>query len=93
MLRSDGNTTANVAATAIVMKPPPAIAHGSPNARAATPLSNAPSSFEAPMNTPSTALTRPSWSLGVTSGTIEPRMNIEIMSAAEITTRATKATA
>ena len=35
-----------------VMKPPPAIASGSPKARAATPLSNAPSSFDAPMNTP-----------------------------------------
>ena len=60
MRRSDGNTTANVAATAIVISPPPAIAHDSPNARAVTPLSNAPSSLDAPMNTPSTAVTRPS---------------------------------
>ena len=45
------------------------------------------------MNTPSTAVTRPSWSFGVTSGTIEPRMYIEIMSAAEITTSAMNATA
>ena len=48
-----------------------------------TPLSNAPSSFDAPMNTPSTAETRPSCSSGVTSGTIEPRMYIDTMSAAD----------
>ncbi len=77
---------AKLPATTIVRKPPPAIDHGRPNARAVTPLSNAPNSFDAPMNTPSTADTRPSWSSGVTNGTIEPRMYIEIMSAADSTT-------
>ena len=93
ILRSAGNTKVKVAAMATVTKPPPAMAHGNPNARAATPLSNAPSSFDAPMNTPSTALTRPICSSGVTSGTIAPRMNIDTMSAAATTTSDTKATA
>ena len=60
---------ANDPAISIVIAPPPAIAQGTPTARAATPLSNAPSSFDAPMNTPSTVVTRPSWSSGVASGT------------------------
>ena len=38
------------------------------------------------MNTPSTDVTRPSWSSGVTSGTSDPRMYIETMSAPESTT-------
>ncbi len=40
------------------------------------------------MNTPSTDVTRPSWSSGVTSGTSDPRMYIETMSAPESTTSA-----
>ncbi len=93
ILRIEGNTNAKLTAMPIVISPPPAIAHGTPNILAATPLSNAPSSFDAPMKTPSTALTRPSCSSGVTSGTIDPRMNIDTMSAAEITISATNATA
>src|SRR4029079_12666996 len=91
--RSDGNSHANELATSSVIIPPAAIDHGRPKARAATPLSNAPSSLEAPMKTPSTAVTRPSCSCGVASGTSEPRMNIDTMSAAEMTTSAMKATA
>jgi hypothetical protein len=65
---------------------------GVPNACAARPLSNAPSSFDAPMKTFSTARTRPRFSSGVTRGTIDPRMNTLTMSAALSTTSEMNAT-
>ena len=80
------------AAIAIVAMPPPAMAHGTPIARAATPLSNAPNSFEAPMDTLSTAVTRPSCEFGVASGTSVERMVIETMSAPAAMTSETNAT-
>ena len=52
---------------------------------AATPDSNAPSSFDAPMKTPSTAFTRPRSAFGVASATVVARMFIEIMSAKPLT--------
>ncbi|CAB4602025.1 unannotated protein [freshwater metagenome] len=93
MRRSDGNTAAHTPTTTSVPMPPPTTVAGVPIACAAMPLSNAPSSFEAPMNTFSTASTRPRFSSGVTSGTSELRMNTLTMSAALSTRIAAKATA
>ena len=51
------------------------MATAGPSSCPTTPDSNAPSSFDAPMNTPSTARTRPRMANGVTSGTRVERMN------------------
>ena len=66
---------------------------GNPMACAIKPLSNAPSSLDAPMNTFSTAITRPRFSSGVTSGTSEPRMYTLTMSAPARIINATNAIA
>ena len=58
---------------AIVATPPKRTAGTAPTSAAATPDSNAPSSFEALMKTISTAFTRPRSSSGVTSGRIVER--------------------
>ena len=57
-----------IAATARVPTPPRTIAAAGPSSWPTTPDSNAPNSFDAPMNTASTASTRPRLSAGVTSG-------------------------
>ena len=80
-LRSAGNFHAQMPATAIDAIPPRSTAGTAPISAAATPDSNAPSSLEAPMNTRSTAPTRPRSAGGVSSGTSVPRIDIEIMSA------------
>ena len=60
-----------------------------PSSAAATPDSNAPSSFEARMNTDSSALTRPRSSGGVRSGASVPRISTLTMSAPASTASAT----
>ena len=59
-----------------------------PSSAAAAPDSKAPSSFDAPMNTPSTADTRPSTSFGVANVTVVWRMFIEYMSTNPLTASA-----
>ena len=61
--------------------PPITTAGTAPSSAAATPDSNAPSSFDARMNTDSSALTRPRSSGGVSSGTSVPRISTLTMSA------------
>ena len=61
-----------------------------PNQAAVTPDSNSPSSLEAPMNTDSTASTRPRSASGVASGTMAPRTKTLTLSAAPRTRRAAK---
>ena len=68
--------------------PPIATAGTAPISAAAVPDSNAPSSFEPPMNTRSTAPTRPRNSGGVRSGASVERMNTLSMSAAARPARA-----
>ena len=69
-MASCGKSLVHVSATPIVTIPPTTTAGTAPITAAATPDSNAPSSFDALMKTISTAVTRPrSWS-GVTSGRI-----------------------
>ena len=60
-----------------------------PSSAAAAPDSNAPSSFDALMNTFSTALTRPRSSFGVARAAIVERMFIENMSTKPLTVSAT----
>ncbi len=66
--------------------PPRTTAGTVPNQCAVSPDSNSPSWFEAPMNRPFTALTRPRISSGVSSCTKAPRMTMLTMSAAPSTT-------
>ncbi len=77
--------------TASVAAPPSTTAGTVPNAWPITPDSNAPSSFDAPMNTFSTARTLPRVSLGVTSGTRVARMNTLTASAPDSTSSETNA--
>ena len=90
--RSDGNRTGHTATTPRVSTPPRTTAGPTPSRVAATPDSNAPSSLDAPMNTFSTAATRPRMRSGVASGTIVARMNTLTASAPERTSSARKAT-
>ena len=62
--------------------PPPTTVDLTPTSCETAPDSNAPSSFVAPINTFSTADTRPRLSSGVTNGTIAPRTKTLIMSPA-----------
>ena len=78
--------------TPSVSTPPSVTAGPTPSSDAATPDSNAPSSLDAPMNTFSTAITRPRMWSGVASGTIVARMNTLTASAPASTTSATNAT-
>ena len=66
----------------MVTAPPRRTAGTAPISAAATPDSNAPSSFEALMKTISTAVTRPRSSSGVTSGRIVWRRTTLTMSTA-----------
>ena len=66
-LRSRGTNRAVSPTTSNDAVPPSTTAGTAPSSRAATPDSNAPSSFELPMNTEFTADTRPSISGGVRS--------------------------
>ncbi len=68
--------------------PPSTTAGTAPIKAAATPDSNAPSSFDALMKTISTALTRPRSSSGVTSGRIVWRRTTLTMSSPEPTASA-----
>ena len=68
------------------------IAGTNPNHAAVKPDSNSPSSFDAPINTEFTALTRPRISSGVFSCTSNERMNTLIMSPTPSMTRAVIAT-
>src|SRR5579862_1056852 len=77
---SSGKKRPQTAARPIVTAPPATTAGTAPTSAAATPDSNAPSSFEALMNTHSTALTRPRSSFGVANATVVERMFIEYMS-------------
>ena len=77
----------------MVATPPKTTAPAVPSTAPATPDSKAPSSFEAPRKTPSTAITRPRAGLGVTNGTSVARMNTLTESAALNSSRAAKATA
>src|SRR6202035_4825327 len=91
--QSDGNNTrAHNTVTSSVAAPPRTIAGTRPNHAAVTPDSNSPSSFDAPMNTAFTALTRPRISSGVFNCTSNERMNTLIMSPTPSTTRAVIAT-
>src|SRR5262249_35208710 len=58
-VRSVGTRNAVAPTTARVRRPPPTTLGTVPKIRAAKPLSNAPSSFDAPMNTQFTDATRP----------------------------------
>ena len=69
MRRSCGNHHAQVAATAMVAIPPNTTARTVPNQAAVSYYLLLPSSFDAPMNTAFTALTRPRISSGVSSCT------------------------
>src|SRR5439155_24769839 len=73
--------------------PPGTIAVAGPGSWPTTPDSNAPSSFDAPMNTASTASTRPRLSAGVINGTSVERMNTLTASAPDNTSSDTNATA
>ena len=73
--------------------PPRTTAEAGPSSWPTTPDSKAPSSFDAPMKTASTASTRPRLSAGVASGTRVDRMNTLTASAPESARSATKATA
>ena len=75
-----------------VATPPNPIASPGPSSWPATPDSKAPSSLEPPMNTFSTARTRPRMVGGVTRGTSVERMNTLSASAPDATIRAMKAT-
>ena len=86
--REGGKKRGQTSASRIVSAPPATTAGTAPTSAAAAPDSNAPSSFEAPMNTPSTALTRPRSSFGVASATVVARMFIEIMSTNPLTASA-----
>src|ERR1700716_2766270 len=93
MRQSDGNNTrAHNTVTSRVAAPPSTIAGTKPNHAAVTPDSNSPSSFDAPMNTEFTALTRPRISSGVFSCTSNDRTNTLIMSPTPRMTRAVIAT-
>ena len=72
--RSSGNSRVQAPATNSVAQPPTITAGTVPNQAAVRPDSNSPSSFEAPMNTALTALTRPRMSSGVSSCTSRWRM-------------------
>ena len=93
MSRNDGNSRHQTATTPSVSTPPSVTAGATPSTEPRTPDSNAPSSLEAPMNTFSTAITRPRIASGVASGTIVARMNTLIESAPASTSSAAKATA
>ena len=93
MSRRSGKINDQRPTTPIVAMPPNTMAGPTPSRAAATPLSNDPTSLEAPMNTFSTADTRPRIGSGVASGTMVERMNTLTASAAASTTRATNATA
>ena len=71
--RATGKSLHHTPATTTVAIPPITTAGTAPISAAATPDSNAPSSFEALMKTISTAFTRPRTSSGVTSGRIVER--------------------
>ena len=88
MPRSCGKPQAQSAAAAIARTPPMATAGTAPISAATVPDSNAPSSFEPPMKTRSTAFTRPRSSGGVSNGPSVERMNTLIMSAAARPARA-----
>ena len=90
--RRSGKMPHQSAATARVPTPPSTMATAGPSSWPTTPDSNAPNSFDAPMNTASTASTRPRLSCGVTSGTRVERMNTLTASAPDSTSRATNAT-
>ena len=90
--RSAGNLTHQVPAMAIVAKPPNTMAALGPTNWPATPDSKAPSSFDPPRKTPSTARTLPRFSRGVMRGTKVLRMNMLTASAPERAAMATSAT-
>ena len=80
---SAGKSFHQAAATTMVAAPPSTTAGTAPMSAAATPDSNAPSSFDALMKTISTAVTRPRSSSGVTSGRIvERRTTLTVSNAA-----------
>lgn len=85
-------TRAHKTVTTIVATPPITMAGTNPNQAAVVPDSNSPSSFDAPINTALTALTRPRISSGVCSCTSSERTNTLIMSPAPKTTSAIIAT-
>src|SRR5436190_9002699 len=77
---SEGKSFVHDAAMPIIATPPATTAGTVPIRRATAPDSNAPSSFDALMNTHSTAFTRPSNCCGVRSVTAVERMLTLIMS-------------
>ena len=87
-VRNRGNSQAQTAVTAIAPSPPNATAPTGPRTRAVTPLSNSPSSFDAPMNSVATADTRPRIRSGVAICTRLCRVNTDTMSAPPSTARA-----
>src|SRR5206468_5857517 len=74
MRASDGKSLIEASAIAIVATPPATTVVTAPKIAATAPDSNAPSSFDAEMNTISTAPTRPRSSFGVTIATEVERM-------------------
>ena len=91
--RRAGNIVHQPTAMASVAQPPSTTAPVVPSNSPATPDSKAPSSLEAPMNTFSTARTRPRMSEETARGTSVLRMNTLTASAPVSTAMATKATA
>src|SRR5688572_25068487 len=92
MRLSAGNHRTQSPAIATLATPPTTTAGFRPHHAAVKPDSNSPSSFEAPMNTAFTALTRPRISSGVSSCTSMWRMYTLIMSEAPMTTSAASET-
>ncbi len=88
MCESAGKSRVHDRAIAIVAMPPATTAVTLPTSAATTPDSKAPSSFDALMNTISTAPTRPRSSFGVTSATVVERMFMLIMSTKPLTASA-----
>ena len=84
-LAKAGNNLIHASATNTVPTPPKTTEPMGPIAAAVAPDSNSPSSFEAPMNTPLTAATRPRISSGVSSCIKVKRMTTLMLSAAPAT--------
>src|SRR5215471_8064494 len=87
-LRNSGNSHIHSTTTRIVPTPPITTAGTAPNQCAVSPDSNCPTSFDAPINTEFTALTRPRISSGVPNCTSVCRTITLTMSHAPTSTSA-----
>ena len=87
-LRSAGNRTLQIPVIASAPMPPATTARTAPHHWAVTPLSNSPSSLEAPTKSEFTALTLPLMEAGVANCSIDERITTLIMSEAPTAMRA-----